>query len=172
MPPSIHRAARRITLAGLVVGAAALVALIAWTAYVRASWDPVHGFSGPRPTDPSFLHRGFRIIALHPDYALGATIAGAVAAGGIALAALVWRRQRWSFLLAGISSLLVIAGPWLARAYVTHVETVTASRRWAARSPYVAAATDIAIAATGFLALLAAAALLAFVTAPRARPPS
>ncbi|HWU87305.1 MAG TPA: hypothetical protein VN253_08520, partial [Kofleriaceae bacterium] len=81
----------------------------------------------------------------------------------------VWRRRRWGYLVAGIGSCLVIAAPWLVRAYVAHIETVTASRRWAARSPYVAASTYLAIAATLFLALLTVAAITAFATAPRAR---
>lgn len=167
MPPTLHRIARRVTLAGLVVLAAALVALIAWTGYVRSSWDPGTGFPGGRSAE-GFLPRGFRLIALHPDYGLGAALAGAIAAGGLALAVVVWRGRRWGLLAAGIGSAVVIAGPWLARAYVVHIETMSASRRWAARSPYVAAATDLAIITTIVLGILGVAAIIAFVTAPRA----
>ena len=171
MLASTHRIARHFTLAGLVLGATALVALIAWTCDVRAAWDPVHGFPASMPPARSFIHRGFRIIARAPDYALGATIAGAIAAAGIALAIAVWRRLRWGLLAAGIGSLLVIVVPWLARAYVVYIETITASRSWAARSPYVAAATSLAVACTIFLALLALAAIIGFATTPPAPPP-
>ena len=167
---SIHRAARRITLAGLVAGVAALAGLLGWAAYTRATWQSGPGFLDPDRAGQSFLGRGLRLIVQHPDFGLGATIVGAIAAAGLALAVVIWRRQRWGLLVTGIGGALVIAAPWLARAYVQHVETVTASRRWAARSPYVAASTTFAIAATIFLALLAGAALVAFATAPPAAP--
>ncbi|HEX2844266.1 MAG TPA: hypothetical protein VHP64_03375 [Candidatus Limnocylindria bacterium] len=117
----------------------------------------------PRPQ--SFHLRGIWTISLHPDHALGAAIAGVLAVAGIALAVLIWRRRRRALLVAGLGSLATIGVPWLGRAHVVDLETLASGRYWATtRSPYVAAATDLAIGASLFLVLLAVVAIVAFAT--------
>lgn len=165
MWPSIHHVARRLTLIGLVAGAAALVSVIAWTSLLRLMWDPVHGFPEFVSRPEGFHLRGIWTISLHPDHALGAAIAGVLAVAGIAFAAFIWRRRRPALLVAGLGSLATIAVPWLGRAHVVYLETLASGRYWATtRSPYVAAATDLAIGASLFLVLLALVAIVAFAT--------
>jgi hypothetical protein len=163
----VHRVSRIATLAGLVGGAIAIVTLVAWTSYIRATWVPQPGFLDPGRKGESFVARGLKLIAHHPDFPLAAVVLGALAAAAIALAFLVWRRARWAYLVSAITCAIAIAAPWLGRAYVQHIETVSASKRWAARSPYVAATTDLATAITAVLALVSIAAVVAWLTAPR-----
>jgi hypothetical protein len=163
----VHRGARIGTLVGLVGGALTIIVLVAWTSYIRSTWVPRIGIYDPSRKDEGFLGRGLKLIAHHPDYTLAAVVLGAVAAIAIALAFLAWRRARWAYLAASIGSAIAIAVPWLARAYVQHIETVSASKKWAAKSPYVAASTNLAIAMTVALALVAICAAVAWVTAPR-----
>jgi hypothetical protein len=168
MWPTIHpvaRFTRRLTLMGLAAGAAALVSLVAWTSLLRVMWDPVHGFPDFVPRPQGFHLRGIWTTSfLLRDHTLGATIAGVLAAAAIALAVLIWRRRRWAMLATSLGSLATIAVPWLGRAYVVHLETLASGRHWAARSRYVAAATDLAIGATLFLVLLAVVAAIGFAT--------
>ena len=127
-------------------------------------WDPVHGLPDFVSRPQSFHLRGIWTISLHPDHALGAAIAVVLAVAGIALAVLIWRRRRRALLVAGLGSLATIAVPWLGRAHVVDLETLASGRHWATRSPYVAAATDLAIGASLFLVLLAVVAIAAFAT--------
>jgi len=165
----LHRLARIATLVGLAGGALAIIVLLAWASHTRASWKPVPGIFDPGRSTESFVARGLKIIAHHPEFPHAAIVLGALAAIALALAFLIWRGQRWAYIVAAVGAAITIAGPWLARAYVQHIETVTASRKWAAKSPYVAATTTLALALTIVLALLAAASVTAFVTSKRVR---
>jgi hypothetical protein len=161
-PSSLHVLARVATIGGLVAGALAIGAVIAFTYFVR-----VKGKGPPG----GVLGKGIRLVAYNADYAVGAVAMGAVAAFAIVLAVLAWRRLRWSYLAAGSGALLAIAAAWLVRWYVWSFEARTGSAGWADASPYVFVVTVLAIAATIFLGVLAASGIAAFVTAPRtARP--
>ena len=162
-----HRALRVAAITGLALAALATAGLVAWLLYQRETFEFALGYQTPDRAEQSFAGRGLRILTQHRYFTPGiaAAIAAVLAAG--ALAYFMVKRKRWAYLATAIGCALAIVPPWLVRGHVWDIEAAFArSARWAARSPYVGAATNLTIAATVVLAALASLALAAFLTAP------
>jgi len=161
-----HRTLRAATIGGLSLAALAATGLIAWLIYQRATFTAA-GFDQHRAAQ-SFLTRGLRIITLHPHFHAAVTAATVAVVIAAILVFAMTRRKRWAYLGTTLGCALAIVPLWVVRGEVWDLEAGTASARWAARSPYVAAATNLTIAGTVVLGALAALALATLVTAPRA----
>lgn len=144
------RIARVVAVIGLGVGAITLVAFAAWSIYTRATWDPTaedaHGA----------LTRGLHVLAFMPYATQLSVIAGVVAVVTGALAVMVYKHRRWASIVGAIGCAGAIAAVW----FVRHVAWVTEGR-YAHKSPYVHAATAIAIPATVVLSIIALACVVA-----------
>lgn len=164
-----HPVLRTATIVGLALAAAGAAGLIAWLLYQRETFTFAFGHEAPDRAEQSFAGRGLRILTQHPYFVPGicAAIAGVLASAALVVAML--RRKRWAYLVTALGCSLAIVPAWLLRGQIWDLEASFArSARWAARSPYVAAATNLTIAVTAVLGVIALLALASFVTAPRA----
>ena len=149
---------RVASIALLVVGALALIALVVWSIYIRQTTY------GPGPGRPG-LRTGFELAArLGAEYLVAL---GVMAVGALALAFLMWTRRRVAFLLGTISSVIVIAAVWMGQRYLVAFEDPIFVRK----SPWVKAATFVATVATVYLAVLAVTSLIAWFSARNAPSP-
>ena len=144
--------ARVASIALLVGGALASIALVVWSLYIRQATF------GPGPGRPG-LRTGFELAARLSDEYLVTLIA--MAMGGLAIAFLQLKQKRVAFLLGTIGAVLVIAAVWIARRYVVAFEDPI----YVHKSPWVKAATFVATTSTVYLAILAVASLAAWLTA-------
>jgi len=162
----VHRTSRIVAIAGLSLIAVAVVVLVAWGFYTRETWDFRPGFVDADRPNQSFTGRGLRILMFHPLFEPFAIISAACAvAAGALVYLMIKRNKRWPYLVAAIGTAAAIAVPWLARREVWQIEAAFArSEKWAARSPYVTMATNLAIVATITLALVAISASIAWLT--------
>lgn len=152
----LHRAARLATIALLVAGALATIALVAWSINIRqTTYGPGPGRAG--------LRSGLELAARLDSGYLVALCAAAVLA--LALAWFVYARQAWAYVTATTGSVLCIAGVWWGRHFIVQLE----DPHFVKRSPWVKAATFVATVATIYLALVAVAALAAWLTARNQR---
>ncbi len=158
VPPQspLHRAARLATLALLILGGCAGVALVAFSLYARSQGiDAVRGAG---------VMNGLRLAAkLNVAYV---AMIGAGALGALALAYAIVKRQRWALLAAVVGSGAGIAAVRYALTIVTKLE----DPRYVKKSAWVRAASSVTLVATIFLALLAVASLVAFISQRRAQP--
>jgi hypothetical protein len=154
----LHVPARLATIALLIVGALTAIGVVAWSIYIRSTHLTQLGRAG--------LRSGFELAArLNTEYL---AVLGALAAIALALAYLVWRQPKpWAYLGASIGSALTIVGVWWGRSIIVRFE----DPHFVKKSPWVRAATFVATAATIYLALLAIAALLAWLTSRRRTKP-
>lgn len=146
------RIARAVAVIGLGVGALALVAFAAWSLYTRATWDPTDDDAH------DVLARGLRVLAFMPHATQLCAFAGVVAVVTAALAVMIYKHRRWASVVAAIGCVGAIAAVW----FVRHIAWVTEGR-YAHKSPYVHAATAVAIPATIALAVIALACVIVAV---------
>ena len=166
----MHRSSRIAAIAGVALVAAIVVGLVVWGFYTRETWDFRPGFADADRASQSTTGRGLRILMFHPFFEPFAIVALACALGSGGLVFLMLKQKRWPYLVASLGTAAAIAVPWFARKEVWDVEEAfSRSAKWAARSPYVTAATNLAIAATIVLALVAIAAGIAWLTHPKQR---
>lgn len=164
------RWSRRGVLAGLILGALALIAVVAYAIIVRKG-DVPDDISGEIHTGVRHnvvpVSRGAYLLFHMPHAVTGLWIGGACAVVALALAFVIWRRTvRWPYVAVVLGCGLVITAAWIGRGYVWDIEAAAANnQRWPARSSYVIAATRVAIAITAYSALLAAAAIAAWIAA-------
>ena len=144
----MQRVARAASIALLVVGALAAIALIAWSIYMRQK------ILGPGPGRPG-LRTGLELAArLGPEYLIAL---GAVAVAALALAFAQWSRRPIAFLIGAV---------WWAQRFVVRFE----DPHFVKKSPWVQAATSLATVTTVYLAILAVTSLVAWLTSRRPTP--
>ena len=162
----MYRTSRIAAIAGLSLIAVAVIVLVAWGFYTRETWDFRPGFVDADRPNQSFTGRGLRILMFHPLFEAFAIVSGACAlAAGALVYLMIKTDKRWPYLVAAIGTAAAIAVPWVARKEVWQLEAAFArSEKWAARSPYVTTATNLAIVATVALALVAISSGIAWLT--------
>lgn len=154
---ALHVPARLATIGLLVLGAIATIALVAWSIYIRST-HLTHTLGR------ASLRSGFELAArLNTEY-LAAL--GALAAAALALAYIVWRHTRpWAYLATMFGGAATIGAVWWGRSVIVRLE----DPHFVKKSPWVQAATFVATLATIYLALLATAAAIAWLTSRRSR---
>ena len=155
----MSRTARIVVIAGLVLAALTTALFTAWALYAHATWN-----ADSRIGQSRFGH-ALRLLTQHELFVPGAILAIAAVVVAAVLVVFVLRGKRWPFLVIAIGSLVAIAPGWLMRAQAWRIErAMSRNASWAARSPYVTIATMLALALTIYFALLAFAAVVAWVT--------
>jgi hypothetical protein len=114
----------------------------------------------------SALRRGAELV-VHSKWSLPlAGACGVAAAVGAGLAWFAWRGQRVALVIAAVLALCGIGAVWGARMVVGVMD----GRGDPSRSPYVRAVTKLAIAGTGYFAVVALAAGIAYVNGRPRKP--
>ena len=148
----MHRVSRIASISLLIVGVAAAVALLAWSIYTRDNIDEVH---------PSIKGGLTAVVVLAGTKFL--VVLGAAIAAGSALIVAWLRRAAWAAPATALLGGVMIAGVWFARTVIVHME----DPRYRAKSPWVQAATWVAILATAYFVLVTIAAVIAWRSRPR-----
>ena len=148
----MFRAARIGSIVLVILGVIAIALVLAWSLHIRDNVDEVHpgikgGFVGV-----VFLLGTKWLVAL-----------GTLIVLGIGLAVAMIRDRPWIYPTTAILGVVMLGGVWLARLVVVHME----DPRFRARSPWVHAATDVALVATLYLVLVIAAAAIVWRRRPR-----